>query len=552
MYWDVVFLKDGRATGCVSLTNAVTTIGRDPANTLQLADASVSRFHAELRNCPEEGLVVEDVKSRNGLKVNGVPRRKAILQAGDIVEVGIYRFEIRPGSQRSGGVVSRPEPGEQLRDLEKTELRSMQLPKPRQERMLAMLTHICFWLLEDLGQEPMVERFLQVLLQGFDAAEVHLYSGALELEAFSLEQGGKPKIRVAPFLAEKCQNLPEASIISGDELRKHQQKVGAFQYLVAPLPVLGEEKGRAPFLLVARPAEWVRFTGEEKALLQVISQLWVRGRSKGQMVKELKRENVAFKQRIAGRMHLLLGESEQVVRLRERLQKIAGTNATVLVQGETGSGKELVARTLHEHGTRVSGPFVKVDCAAMPEGLIESELFGHVKGAFTDARAHHEGKFARADGGTLFLDEIGEMQLSVQAKLLLAIESGEIEPVGGEKVRKVDVRIVAATHRDLDKMVAEGRFRQDLLYRLKVIQVRVPPLREHPRDIAIIARHFLADFCAANGLADLELAPGAVEVLAAHSWPGNVRELRNVVQRCAVESGGLLVQAADVRQALFG
>jgi transcriptional regulator with GAF, ATPase, and Fis domain len=251
-------------------------------------------------------------------------------------------------------------------------------------------------------------------------------------------------------------------------------------------------------------------------------------------------------------MHLLLGESETVCRLRERLQKIAGTNATVLVQGETGSGKELVARTLHEHGPRASGPFVKVDCAAMPEGLIESELFGHVKGAFTDARAHHEGKFARAHGGTLFLDEIGEMQLSVQAKLLLAIESGEIEPVGGEKTRKVDVRIVAATHRDLDKMVAEGKFRQDLLYRLMVVQVRVPPLREHPGDIAIIARHFLADFCAANGLADLELAPGAVEALSAYSWPGNVRELRNVVQRCAVESTGLLVQAGDVRQALAG
>jgi len=281
MHWDIVFLKDGRATDCVSLTNAVTTIGRDPSNTLQLADASVSRFHAEVRNSPEEGLLVEDVKSRNGLKVNGVPRRKAILQVGDIVEVGIYRFEIRPGSQRSVGVVSRQEPVGEVRDLEKTEVRSMQLPKPRQERMLAMLTHVCFWLLEDLGQELMAERLLQVLLQGFDAEEVHLYSGTLELEAFSLAQGGKPKARLAPFLAEKCQNLPEASVISGEELRKHQQKVGAFQYLVAPLVGVGEAKGRAPFLLVARPAEWVEFTGEEKALLQVISQLWVSGAARG-------------------------------------------------------------------------------------------------------------------------------------------------------------------------------------------------------------------------------------------------------------------------------
>jgi DNA-binding NtrC family response regulator len=235
-------------------------------------------------------------------------------------------------------------------------------------------------------------------------------------------------------------------------------------------------------------------------------------------------------------------------KLRDRLRKIAQTNATVLVTGETGSGKELAANLIHQHSPRSGAPFVKVNCAAVPEGLIESELFGHAKGAFTDAKSSYQGKFAQANGGTLFLDEIGEMPLVVQSKVLRALENGEIERIGQEGITKVDVRIIASTHRDLAKMVQQGRFREDLFYRLNVLTVTVPALREHAEDIPMIASHFLQSFCNENGLAELCFARDAEMMLTSYNWQGNARELRNVVQRCATEAENLVIKAADLEE----
>jgi two-component system nitrogen regulation response regulator GlnG len=210
----------------------------------------------------------------------------------------------------------------------------------------------------------------------------------------------------------------------------------------------------------------------------------------------------------------------------------------VLVTGESGTGKELVARAIHQASARAEGPFVAVNAAAIPRELLESELFGHERGAFTGAVESRPGRFREARGGTLFLDEIGDMPLELQAKLLRVLQSGEVTSVGGRRPEHVDVRIVAATHRDLDAAVREGRFREDLLYRLRVVPIHIPPLRERPDDIGALAQHFVARYAEELGTGPRLLAPAALERLLAHPWPGNVRELENAVKRALVLSAG--------------
>jgi len=232
--------------------------------------------------------------------------------------------------------------------------------------------------------------------------------------------------------------------------------------------------------------------------------------------------------------HLMVGESVALRAVREQIDRAAPTGARILIRGESGTGKELVARAVHEASDRRDGPFVKVNCAAIPEELIESELFGSVKGAFTGATADRDGKFLQAHGGTLFLDEIGDMSLRAQAKVLRALQEGEIEKVGGSGVRKVDVRVVAATNRDLEAAVRAGEFREDLFFRLNVVPMFVPPLRERREDIGLLADHFLSRYCDQNNLPRRTLTEAAKRRLAAHAWPGNVRELHNAIERLAI------------------
>jgi two-component system response regulator HydG len=223
--------------------------------------------------------------------------------------------------------------------------------------------------------------------------------------------------------------------------------------------------------------------------------------------------------------------------LYELVERVAQSAAPVLIRGESGSGKELVARALHFSGPRKKSPFVVVNCTALPEPLLESELFGHVRGAFTGANSARRGLFVEADGGTLFLDEIGDMAPGLQAKLLRALQDGEVRAVGSDQARKTDVRIVAATHQDLDQRVREGGFRQDLFYRLNVVPVLVPPLRERREDIPLLVEHFLAAARERNaGAAVKRFAPAAMAALVQSAWPGNVRELQNVVERLVIVS----------------
>ncbi|HXV77230.1 MAG TPA: sigma-54 dependent transcriptional regulator [Candidatus Polarisedimenticolaceae bacterium] len=230
----------------------------------------------------------------------------------------------------------------------------------------------------------------------------------------------------------------------------------------------------------------------------------------------------------------MIGDTSVMKQLYEQILRAAPTQARVLILGENGTGKELIARALHQHSQRAAGSFVRVNCAAIPRELFESELFGHERGAFTGATARRKGKFVRADGGTLFLDEVGEIPIELQPKILRALESGEVEPVGADRELRVDVRVLAATNRDLEQAAADGKFRQDLFYRLQVVTLKAPPLRERKEDIPILAGRFLADACQENNLPLRELTDAAVRRLSQHDYPGNVRELRNLVERLVI------------------
>ncbi len=259
----------------------------------------------------------------------------------------------------------------------------------------------------------------------------------------------------------------------------------------------------------------------------------------------LERENASLRQRLGERLEII-GDSPPIRQLREQIATAAPTNGRVLIHGENGSGKELVARAIHTLSARSQRPFVEVNCAAIPEELIESELFGHERGAFTGALSRRRGRFELADGGTLFLDEIGDMSLKTQAKVLRALEEQAFERVGGRETIKVDVRVIAASNRDLAALIAAGRFREDLYYRLNVIPIEVPPLRERREDIPLLIDHFIRVFCAENGKRVKTVSAEALAYFLAYEWPGNVRELRNMVERLVIMARRDVIGADDL------
>ena len=265
-----------------------------------------------------------------------------------------------------------------------------------------------------------------------------------------------------------------------------------------------------------------------------ISQIEVLVR-KAESYRQMVKVNEYLSAELAGAKELV-GSSEAMNRLREMLRKVAPTEATVLIHGENGTGKELVAQAIYQASSRASAPYIRVNCAALSENLMESEFFGHEKGSFTGATERREGRFELADGGTLLLDEISEISPRLQAKLLRVLQEREFERVGGTKTIQVDVRVLATTNRDLRKSVDKGDFREDLYYRLNVFPISVPPLREREGDIRLLATHFLGRFARQHGRSEMELSPRCMNVLEAHRWPGNVRELQNTIERAVIMS----------------
>jgi two-component system nitrogen regulation response regulator NtrX len=260
---------------------------------------------------------------------------------------------------------------------------------------------------------------------------------------------------------------------------------------------------------------------------------------------DLHEENTRLRDAVSSRFEIV-GTSYAIRAVIEKIERVGKTPARVLITGENGTGKELVARAIHAQSTRAKAAFVEVNCAAIPSELIESELFGHMKGSFTGAVADRAGKFEQAHGGTLFLDEIGDMSLAAQAKVLRVLQDGVVTRIGGSKPIQVDVRVLAATNKDVEAEIAAGRFREDLFYRLNVVPIHVPPLRERREDITLLIRHFIAQLTGPGGLAPHAMADDAVARLSQLEWPGNVRELRNTIERLLILSGGPRITADDV------
>ena len=347
---------------------------------------------------------------------------------------------------------------------------------------------------------------------GFRGLEM-LGEDAFDLVFLDIKMPRMDGIEVLGKVRERFDDLPVIMITAhgGSQTAVECMKLGAYDFLEKPW-----EQGR--LLAIVRNGLTLR--------------------EQSRQIVELRRTHPARDD--------MIGDSYAMAEIRDTIARVAPTEARLLISGENGSGKELVARAVHEQSRRAAAAFVEVNCAAIPEELIESELFGHVKGSFTGAIAHRTGKFEQADGGTLFLDEIGDMSLAAQAKVLRVLQEGKLERVGGNETRIVDVRVVAATNKDLLAEARQNRFREDLFYRLNVVPLRVPPLRERREDIPLLVTYFVERIAAGLGQRPKAISAAALAKLAQHSWPGNVRELRNLVERVLILTRGDRVEPEDV------
>ncbi len=338
-------------------------------------------------------------------------------------------------------------------------------------------------------------------------------SDSPDLVLLDIWMPGMDGIEVLERVKGQIPNLP-VIMISGHgniELAVKAVKLGAYDFIEKPLSL-------------------------EKVLLAVNNAL---------LFSKLEQENRALRQEME-RKYEIVGNSPEIVKLKEQIKIVAPTNGWVLINGENGTGKELVARGIHRLSLRGEKPFVEVNCAAIPEELIESELFGHEKGSFTGALTKKRGKFDLAHEGTLFLDEIADMSLKTQAKILRILQEQKFERVGGTEMIYVDVRVIAATNRDLMEEIQKGKFREDLYYRLNVIPIPVPSLRERKTDIALLVDYFISAFCLENNKEIKKISPEAMDLLTTYAWPGNVRELKNIVERMVIMTRGPVIDASDV------
>jgi transcriptional regulator with GAF, ATPase, and Fis domain len=520
------------------------TAGRDPRADIPLSDTAVSRQHFRIESSPR-GWRVVDLGSRNQTFLNGEPVQEAFLEDGDVLRAGDteVRFESPGASVELTGAAStiikevralRPVGGE---------------PAARARTAFAAIREIA----AAGSAADLAGRLLQevVAATGADRAAVLLRDGGgtegghwvVRVGHAAAGAAGAGTIKVSTSIVRKVAEEGKAVLfqdaLADERLRSKASVVSEEIVSAVAAPVAG--RGGAPGVLYADRRGRKSGFGEED--LAVIADA---AAAAGPILErldaeaDLRAENRNLIRSIA-QAKRIIGRSAAVARILDFIRRAAPTPMTVLIQGETGTGKELVAAAIHYASPRRGQPFVAINCAALPENLVESELFGHEKGAFTGAATRRKGRFELADKGTILLDEVGELSLACQAKLLRLLEERELERVGGAEPIRVDVRVVAATNRNLLDAVGAGSFREDLFYRLSVLNLEVPPLRERPEDIALLAEHFLEG---AGG--QKKLGKEALEKLQAYSWPGNVRQLRNVIEGAVVLGDGPEVSPDDL------
>ena len=541
------------------------TVGRAPSNRIVISDKKCSRIHCEVFSLDGQWFV-RDLDSRNGISVDGKPSiGDAPLRFGQLVEVGdttLLFTDTNPSDEDEG------QGDEPYAIIERRTGTQFDLPSGLERHAQARLDAAELFQIGkamhemgDVGSLAAV--VLDRLLTSTPAsvgAVLLLDAGAqpvprnLQVVAAHARQGDAPR-QFSQYLSGLV--LSDQDAILAHDIRDHEflssrdsiDQLKAESAICVPIRNQGRIHGLAHLYSTdaAQPltAEHLEFT---LAVADQMGALVESFRAKEELEKNLSLEQSrgrSYREQLEIETELV-GASPSLLKVKNAIGRVAPTEATVLIRGESGVGKELVARALHFNSRRKEGPLVCVNCAALTETLLESELFGHEKGSFTGASAQKAGKFEQADGGTIFLDEIGEMSPEVQSKFLRVLEGQSFERVGGDKEIQVDVRVVTATNRNLEDAVRQGKFRSDLFFRLQVIEIHVPALREHPEDIPLIANHFIERFTSRSRSKVKGFGRLAIEKLMQHSWPGNVRELRNVVERAVILSDREILSPDDI------
>ncbi len=534
------------------------TLGRDRASTLHLRDLAVSRLHCTIEPVPgatQEGFRLRDADSRHGTFVNGLPVRERVLEPGDRIAVGESLFLVQvdgPETPTATGLFLE----EGGFSAESTILRPVDavLDAPAQRTLQALLR-----IGQDLHAlrttEALARRLLALLLDAIPAERAAL---------LLLDRSGEPAGSHAADRAGSSTPFPLSRTLAERVVRDRQAEL-ANDVLLGPgwgetesvraarirsllaAPLLGTA-GPLGLLYLDTREDGPRFDETHLELLTAIAGIASLALANTRHMEWLAAERDRLEEAID---HDLVGESPRMREIWRLLARAAPSDATVLLRGESGTGKEVAARAIHRQSRRAHRPFVAINCATLSETLLESELFGHEQGAFTGAVARKTGKFEVADTGTLFLDEIAEMPPTLQAKLLRVLQEREFERVGGTRPIRVDVRVIAATHRDLEAAIRAGTFREDLFYRLNVISCILPPLRERREDVPLLASHFAARFGTRLGRRVAGFTPEARALLQRYAWPGNVRELSNAVERAIVLGEDDLIRPEDLPETIL-
>jgi Nif-specific regulatory protein len=542
-----------------SLLEAETSIGRESANRICLSNSSVSRRHCLIKR-EGELFKISDLESLNGTFVNDVPVKERLLEHGDRLRIGDYNFSfllhdseipsISSAVLLDEGKIATGENTLQVRITDAFHLMA---------RDLSALMKISTTINSLRGLEAIQQQLLELIFEIVPAergaillvgADLHDFSSIFGLDR---REGPNRAVHVSRTITDRV--LREGiSILSNDV--QQNEALGAAESLIAssiqsllcvPL-MLAEKVIGVIYLYTSDPA--TRFDQDQLQLVTAIAGIAAVALENARHVEWLESENQRLQEDIQVE-HNMIGESERMRSVYQYIARVAPTSSTVLITGESGTGKELAARAIHLNSPRKGKPFVAVNCAALTETLLESELFGHEKGAFTGALVQKKGKLEVADGGTLFLDEVGEMPALLQAKLLRVLQEREFERVGGTRTLKVDIRLIAATNRDLEEAIRQGTFRPDLYYRLNVVSLSMPPLRERREDIPLLANYFVQKYSDKCNRKVKGISSEARARLTNYDWPGNVREFENAIERALVLGTTELILPEDLPEAVL-